>query len=241
MDIYAHRGYSGRYPENTMLAFLKAQEAGAHGIELDVQMTKDGELVVIHDERIDRTTNGIGYVKDLSYSEISKADAGSWFHPDYYREAVPHLEEVLNWFQDDKTGMKLNIELKNDVFEYPMLEEKVMKLADEKMLTGRIVLSSFNEKSVGKIKKISDRFEAAWLFEKMVPDAISKAGRMGADCIHCPAEFAFSKQGREYMESGRDLRVYTINDTEMYRKLIRTKVAAVMTDFPDLLMNQAEA
>jgi glycerophosphoryl diester phosphodiesterase len=75
MKVMAHRGYSGKYPENTMLAFEEAAKTGADGIELDVQLTKDGQVVVIHDERIDRTTDGSGWVKDYTYEELKKFNA----------------------------------------------------------------------------------------------------------------------------------------------------------------------
>ena len=79
MKIYAHRGYSGKYPENTMLAFEKAAETGCDGIELDVQLTKDGKLVVIHDESVDRTTTGTGKVKDFTYDELARFNAAKLF------------------------------------------------------------------------------------------------------------------------------------------------------------------
>lgn len=72
MKVYAHRGYSGRYPENTMLAFKEAEKTGCYGIELDVQLTKDGEVVIIHDERVDRTTDGTGWVRDFTLEELKK-------------------------------------------------------------------------------------------------------------------------------------------------------------------------
>ncbi|MBS2970590.1 glycerophosphodiester phosphodiesterase [Metabacillus sp. KIGAM252] len=240
MKIFAHRGCSGQYPENTMLAFRKAIEVGASGIELDVQMSKDGELVVIHDERIDRTTDRLGYVKDMTYKELRNADAGSWFHPSFHNERIPHLEEVLDLLLEDQSGMTLNIELKNDVFDYPGLEEKVMLLAEDKKLASRIILSSFNKASVSKMKQLNKTFEIAWLFEGVEPNAAAIAEELGCDSIHCPAEFSLSAPGLDYMNNGGTLRVYTINDLGSYQSLIHTKVSAVMTDFPDLLLGRIE-
>ncbi|KZZ84904.1 glycerophosphodiester phosphodiesterase [Bacillus sp. SJS] len=240
MKIFAHRGCSGQYPENTMLAFRKAIEAGASGIELDVQMSKDGELVVIHDERIDRTTDRVGYVKDMTYKELRNADAGSWFHPSFHNERIPHLEEVLDLLLEDQSGTVLNIELKNDVFDYPGLEEKAMRMAEEKNLAGRIVFSSFNKASVKRMKQLNKVFEIAWLFEGNMPDAALIAEQLGCSSIHCPAEFSLSEAGLEYMNNGGTLRVYTINDLALYQSLIHTKVSAVMTDFPDLLLRTIE-
>ena len=121
MKIWAHRGCSQMYPENTIMAFARAIEIkGLAGIELDIQMTKDGEIVVIHDERVDRTTDGTGYVKDYTYAELRKLsiETGS-----SQKEKVPSIQEVLELLQDRMAeNMLLNIELKNSVI--PRSEER---------------------------------------------------------------------------------------------------------------------
>ena len=113
---FGHRGYSGNYPENTMLAFQKAIEVGAAGIELDVQFSKDGQLVVIHDETLDRTTTGSGRVKDYSLEELKSLDASFKFTGQYGVNPIPTLDEVLS-FMADKDAVT-NIELKTGVYEY---------------------------------------------------------------------------------------------------------------------------
>ena len=128
MKLFAHRGVSGEAPENTLAALKAAAESGAHGIELDVQLTKDAQIVVIHDETIDRTTNGTGYVKDMTWEQLRTYDAGSWFHPSFKGESIPSLEEVLDVVTAHHESMIINIELKNDQIDYPQLEEKVLDL-----------------------------------------------------------------------------------------------------------------
>ena len=96
----AHRGYSGNYPENTMLAFRKAVEAGADGIELDVQLTRDGEPVILHDEQVDRTTDGTGWVKDLTLAELRKLDASYLYTGQYGFNPVPTLREYCEFIRD---------------------------------------------------------------------------------------------------------------------------------------------
>jgi glycerophosphoryl diester phosphodiesterase len=119
---YAHRGASGNYPENTMLSFQKALELGASGIETDVQMTSDGKLVLIHDERVDRTTDGVGFVKDYTYSELNKLDAGSWLSSDYANEKIPNFEGFLEFIKNTK--LLLNLEIKSNIIQYPGIEKK---------------------------------------------------------------------------------------------------------------------
>ena len=114
MKIWAHRGCSQNYPENTITAISKALEVkGLTGIELDIQMTRDNEIVVIHDERVDRTTDGAGYVKDFTYSQLRQLaiDAGS-----EKKERIPSIIDVLDFMQEKmKSGILLNIELKNSI------------------------------------------------------------------------------------------------------------------------------
>ena len=110
MRVFAHRGYSGRYPENTMTAFREAMKAGTDGIELDVQLSKDGQLVIIHDETLDRTTTGKGYVKDYTLSELKQLDASGRF---LTGERIPAFEEYCEWVKD--TSLVTNVELKTSI------------------------------------------------------------------------------------------------------------------------------
>ena len=123
MKVFAHRGFSGKYPENTMLAFKKAEEVGCYGIELDVQLTKDDEIVIMHDETIDRTTSGTGNIRDYTYQELCLVDCYGKFEGKYDFQRIPTLREYLTWVKD--TGLVTNIELKNSVYYYEHLEERM--------------------------------------------------------------------------------------------------------------------
>ena len=112
--IFAHRGFSGKYPENTMIAFEKAVEIGVDGIELDVHLTKDNELVIIHDEDVKRTTNGEGLVKDMTLEELKKLDASATFVGQYGVNPIPTLREYFELVKD--TNIITNIELKTSVY-----------------------------------------------------------------------------------------------------------------------------
>ena len=117
--IFAHRGFSGKYPENTMLAFEKAVELGVDGIELDVHLTKDNELVIIHDEDIKRTCDGEGLVKDMTLEELKKFDASATFRGVYGFCGIPTLREYFELVKD--TDIITNIELKTGVYDYPTI------------------------------------------------------------------------------------------------------------------------
>src|SRR5699024_7462523 len=141
----AHRGASGHAPENTIAAFDKAFEMKADYIEIDVQMTHDGELIVIHDTTVDRTTDGTGAVSDFTFEEIQQLDAGSWFSEEFAGEQIPTFEEILDTYRG-KIG--LLIELKSPEL-YPGIEEKVADALKERNMdqpnNQKIIIQSFNQ------------------------------------------------------------------------------------------------
>jgi glycerophosphoryl diester phosphodiesterase len=136
----AHRGCSSAAPENTMAAFQKAIELGVEGIELDVHQSKDGELVVIHDATLSRTTSGRGYVNDLNWSELQQLDAGSWFEVEYASERLPKLEDVLNLLKGRSTVF---IEIKQGRKPYPGIEERVMACIEKLNMQQHVFIHSF--------------------------------------------------------------------------------------------------
>lgn len=183
MKIWAHRGCSQMYPENTMLAFEKAAKLdGLTGIELDIQLTRDGEIVVIHDERVDRTTEGTGYVKDFTLAELKRLNIHADVEP---RQSIPTMEEVLDLLQGNmKSGLRLNIELKNSVFPYTGMEEKIVALIGQYGLQKSIVYSSFYALSLEKLRKIDPQTEIGILDTK-VSDCLYKIkGSCGAQALH---------------------------------------------------------
>ena len=171
------------YPENTITAFSKAQEIrGLSGIELDIQLTKDGEVVVIHDERVDRTTDGIGYVKDFTYLQLRKLavkTGGS------RAERIPTISEVLDVVQCKmEQGMLLNIELKNSEIRYDGMEERIFNLIVNRGLQDKIVYSSFYAKSLEKIRNLDSEAMVGVLDVKVSDCMYKKNGGCGADALH---------------------------------------------------------
>ncbi len=172
MKIWAHRGCSQQYPENTMTAFAKAaQLEGLTGIELDIQMTKDGEIVVIHDERVDRTTDGIGYVRDYTYAELRNLSIETGQRR---KERIPSIQEVLDLLQAGmEAGFLLNIELKNSVIPYPGMEEKIMELTARRNLRDQVIYSSFYTMSLQKIRDM-DADASVGVLDTKVSDCLYK-------------------------------------------------------------------
>lgn len=182
MKIWAHRGCSQRYPENTLLAFEKAMEiSGLAGIELDIQLTRDGRLIVIHDERVDRTTEGIGFVKDYTFKELKKLHIYADVNP---CQTIPAMEEVLDLVEQKcGEGMKINIELKTNVFSYPGIEEKIVRLVHERGLQESVVYSSFYTLSLERIRQLDPEAEIGILDSK-VSECLFKLKGCGATAMH---------------------------------------------------------
>ncbi len=136
-----HRGAKGHAPENTLASFQLGMEMGVTAVETDVHLSKDGEVVLIHDHTVDRTTNGHGFVKDLTLAELKKLDAGSWFAARFAGERIPTLTELLIWAKD-KVGVA--IEIKNGPIYYPGIAEKTIRLLREHGMERQAILISFD-------------------------------------------------------------------------------------------------
>ncbi len=183
MKIWAHRGCSQRYPENTLLSFGKAAELNnLTGIELDIQLTRDGELVVIHDEKVDRTTEGIGYVRDYNLSEIKKLHIYAEANPS---QQIPTIEEVLDLLDIRmKGGLKINIELKNGSYPYEGMEEKIVELVHRRGIQDNIIYSSFYAKSLELLHRLDTEAEIG-ILDRRVSDCLYKLnGGCGATALH---------------------------------------------------------
>ena len=164
--VLAHRGASAYAPENTIAAFRLAHELGADGIELDVQLTRDKIPVVIHDDTVDRTTDGKGLVRELTIAEIARLDAGTWKTEDFAGEGIPTLAQVFEALSDwlHPAGRArpclINVELKTDRLTTDGLERQVMNVISRFGLQNRILLSSFNPLTLHRAKNSTRAFHA---------------------------------------------------------------------------------
>ncbi|MCR5676182.1 MAG: hypothetical protein K6G16_10790 [Lachnospiraceae bacterium] len=184
MKIWAHRGCSQNCPENTMTAFAKAIALpGLAGIELDIQLTRDGEMVVIHDERVDRTTDGIGFVQDHSLAELKLLHIHTG-RPE--AERIPTINEVLDLLEPffERGGM-LNIELKNSIRPYPGMEDKIVALTHARGVSDHIVYSTFYAHSLEKVHALDPEAKLGVL-DSRVSDCLLKAKGLDLNCALHP-------------------------------------------------------
>lgn len=230
---FAHRGASGVCPENTMASFRKALELGATGIETDVQMSKDGRLVLIHDETLKRTAGAEGLVKDYTFVELRKLDAGSWFGAEYSGERIPVLEELLELTRDK--GTMVNIELKNGIILYPELEEKVIACVRSFGMTERVIISSFNHYSLVKCKAIAPEIRTGILYMEGLYRAWDYARTASADALHAFKAAVIPEWVEEARKIGVVYHPFTVNDPAEMKRLVQAQVAGIITDYPDVL------
>jgi glycerophosphoryl diester phosphodiesterase len=229
--IFAHRGSAGTHPENTMEAFMEAERVGADGIELDVQLSKDGEVVVIHDESIDRTTNDRGFVQDYTLKEIQSFNASYNFKKLFKQPKIPSLREVFDWMRGNQ--LICNVELKNGVIPYPQLEERVIALVEEFEYEERVILSSFNHYSIVHCYRINPKIEIAPLYSNGLFMPWVYAGSIHARAIHPNIKVITDHMIVDAQNAGVAVRPYTINAKPLMERLIKIDCAAIITDYPE--------
>ena len=235
--IFAHRGSKGTHPENTLASFKEAVRVGSDGIELDVHLTKDGQLVVIHDETVDRTTNGTGEIRTLTLAEIKELDAGSWFHNKYAGEKIPTLEEVLLLLTELGFNGQLNIELKTDVIQYKGLVEKCLALQSAKDWPFAIVYSSFNPYTLVELKEANPSQEIGLLFESK--EWADKGDAMLEKESYHP-DLKLLDWAIEWNRNQLPLRVWTLNEDTDINRCFELLIEAIFTDYPEKALQLKE-
>ncbi|RDU37239.1 glycerophosphodiester phosphodiesterase [Neobacillus piezotolerans] len=245
----AHRGASGYAPEHTIPAYGLGQQMKGDYIEIDLQMTKDGELIAMHDETLDRTTNGTGNVKDFTLAEIKQLDAGSWFNekypeyakPEYAGLKVPTLQEVIETFG---TGARYYIETKSPEV-YPGMEEKLVEILNEYNLTGKnvpsskVIVQSFSADSLKIVHEMDPTIPLVQLLWYDQPATLTdeeleeyKSYSIGLGMNYGAIDEAYVQKVRD---SGLLIHPYTVNETADMEKLLDWGVTGMFTNFPDRL------
>lgn len=214
----AHRGWSGYAPENTLRAIrLALAEPRIHSIEIDVQMTKDGIPVIIHDFVLGRTVNGSGLVGSHTYAELQRMDAGSWFGPEFQGERVPTLEEVL---REVKGRARLNIELKTAGDLYPGLEEKVVALVRQYSMKQDVFITSFDHEAIKRVHEIDPSMTTGLIFEGRPLLLREQLCETGASLLSMSYMYLTREFVVEMIESGIPMIAWTVNDPDIMKRLM---------------------
>lgn len=239
--LVAHRGLSARYPENTLAAFRAAADEGARMLELDVGLTADGQVVVLHDETLDRTTDGSGSLSASPLAEITGLDAGSWFAPEFAGEPLPTLAQVL-----DELGSRIaiNVEIKPEAVRSTAeggIEEQVVAMVRERGLGSRVVFSSFEPAAVGRIERMAPELHTALLYHHEMPfDPVELLALYGVDGLHMNRRHVTPEIVEKVHESGRYVGAYTANARKELFPLLWAGVDAIFTDDPTAAARELE-
>lgn len=228
--IFAHRGSAGTHPENTMAAFKEAERVGADGVEIDIHLSKDNQIVVIHDATLDRTTDGLGKVRDLTLKQLKQLNV-THFSTEFRYEKIPALSEVLSWMEGN--SLTLNIEVKSLMTVYPGFEERIVDEIRNFKLEHRIIFSSFNHHSLHKLHTLNPYIESAILYSEKLYEPYEYAKRLGAEGLHSNYRTTSKDSIIEARNNGVPMRVYTVNDEKEMEKFIRAGCEAIITDFPE--------
>jgi len=228
----AHRGASAFAPENTMAAFEKAIELGADVIELDLHLTRDGELVVIHDDTLDRTTDGRGSVHGRSLQELRRLDAGRWFEEGFAGQRIPTLAEVLDCFAGK---VPLALEVKAGSTFFPGIEERVVAALRQRSAIEQAAIASFDHFALRRLKEIEPALRTAALLVGRPVAMSALAGACAADAMALEASLVTKTEVEACRAAGLQIVVWVVNDPAQMRHFIRLGVDGIITDRPDLL------
>lgn len=228
----AHRGASGTAPEQTRSAVARALEIGVDMIEVDVQVTADGHLVVLHDETLERTTNGSGAVRETPWEEIARLDAGAWFSPAFAGERVLDFDGLLAMIAG---RIRLNAEIKAPAEDWPVLVPALLAALERAGMRDDTVVSSFDFGALEAVRAESRGARLGVLWYQPDLDAAWQAvERLDAVSLHPLAGLLDAPAYADARRRGVDTLVWTVNDADTIRSLVRAGAGGVMTDFPEL-------
>ncbi len=232
--IVAHRGSSGSAPENTLAAFRQAVADGADMIELDVRLSRDGELVVLHDRTVNRTTNGRGKVWDLTRDELKALDAGSWFGRRFAGERIPFLTDVLDVLPSD---LPINIEVKTDgqPRTAPTFESRLVHFIRDMRIAHRIIVSSFDHAFLRRLHRLDHSLAIGVLYLPLrdigrSPSALAR--KVGGSVFTCSITQLRTRMVEDAVHAGIVVGCYGVNTLKQLGKAVSCGVRVIITDYP---------
>lgn len=232
--IIAHRGASAYAPENTLSSFKKAVQMGADGIELDVQLSKDGNVVVIHDTSVNRTSNGNGRVEDLTLDQLKNLDFGSWFSNEFKNEHIVTLEEVFSHLKD-WNGL-INVEIKREWLQFTAIEKKVAELIVKFDRQDNTIVSSFSALSLIKIKWFNSHIRTGILYFTSDKMPIIRAKLLNVDAIHPWYQNVTKEVRKSASKNNIKINTYTVDNPDEIKKLANLGVDGIITNVPDVAL-----
>jgi len=228
--VVAHRGGKRWGPENSLTSFKKSVAANADGIELDIHRCKSGELVVIHDDTLNRTTSGSGAVKDASWKDLSTLDSGSWYEAKFKDERLPLLKDVLDAVDGKLT---INIEIKNCPGNYADIDDELLKQLKDYPYPDKIMISSFDHIILKKIHDKTTKYKLALLGDSVIYNLAAYAKSVGATGWNPDFDCVRPDTVKAAHDAGLTVNTWTVNNKEGWKRACDLGVDSIITDDPE--------
>jgi glycerophosphoryl diester phosphodiesterase len=229
MVVYGHRGARGYAPENTVESFRKALELGADGVEMDVHLSRDGEVVVIHDDTVDRTTDGTGAVGSMTLAQLKRLDAGVRFGKEWAGARIPTLTEVF----EALGRVNLRIELKHSGKVYPGIEQRLVSQVEDAKMKSLVEVTSFDYDAIEAVKGVGRGLRTGIIVHGKVRWFAPIAKGLGSTWVHARSDLLTGEDSEAAHREGLMLGVWTVNDEEGARRAVEIGADGVTSDFPD--------
>lgn len=234
--IEAHRGAVNLAPENTMASFEKVlSDTKASFIEIDVQLSKDNEVVVIHDPTLERTTDGQGSVGDFTLEELKSFDAGSWFSNEFKGEKIPTLRETIQWAKDK---IWLSIEVKNDARDTKILVEETVKIIQEEQAADYVQVISFNHRMLALVKKLAPEIMTSAITPCALVNPSAYLKRFDCNVLNGPGEYLTAELVEDLHYNDRWVNGGMCNDLELWDHLASLNVDLICTNIPEVITKE---
>lgn len=226
--VYGHRGAAAEAPENTIPSFMLAKSLGVYGVEMDIHTTKDGEVVVMHDELLDRTTNGKGWIHNYTLEEVKKLDAGEKFNKKFKGTRIPTLNEVFDALGD----FHYYVEIKHGSQWYPQIEEKLLNIIDDHKLKKNVQIISFDFDSLARIRQLDKTISIGPLFSNPIEWLIPVGKQLNADWLQ-PAINLVDKKGVDAAhKNNMKIAVWTVDTKDVVDLAVKSGVDSITTNDP---------
>ena len=236
--VFGHRGAMGYAPENTMASFRRAVELGVDAVELDVHLTADDAVVVIHDPFLERTTNGRGAVRAHTLDQVRELDAGAHFGPEFAGERVPTLGEVLAWARE---RCVVDVEIKGGPAPYPGIAERVVELLTEHAMLDRSIVISFDHPTVRRVKSLAPGLATGVLYSCRPIDPVALAGAAAADALLPHWSYCAAEDVERAHAAGLSVHPWATSEAGEIRALLAMGVDSIASNHPDRVIAERGA
>lgn len=236
--VIGHRGAMGYAPENTLASFELALKMGVDAVECDVHLSREGTVIVIHDDSVNRTTTGTGFIQDLTVREIKRFDAGAWFNKRFRGEKIPTLKNLLGWARKriTRNGLPLGviIEIKKESTEHPKIPRRVTEVIQLEHMRERVVVISFDRGVLYQMKQLDSTIKTGILYRNPIPNPIYSARRR-PDAIFPRRQLVCRSLVKRAHKTHLKVFTWTVNHPHEMKNLIACGVDGIASNFPDRL------